>query len=379
MWQLTRRRAPALAATAAVLTLFGLAATGCGASSRPAPQRSSTAATIPGAARGTGAPSATPSAAGRPGAVTGPSRVEPCVSGTCWVAVTVATAWVEPWYPRPVDAPALASPADPSAWIADMTLDQKQWLVGRLETQVLYGDPVIVTGHWQDWVQVAVPGQPTNRDSRGYPGWIPAGQLTSTAPTTSGTVAVTVGSTWLWARWTADGVSGSRLMLASYGTSLPVVRVAPAYVVVALIGGQQAAARRADVILHAAGASWAATRAAIVAEASRFVGLPYLWAGTSGFGFDCSGFVYSVYRRYGITLARDADQQAAGGTPVASADLTPGDLVFFRGSSTGPVSHVGLYIGDGNMIDAPHTGAGIRIEPVSSFSYYAGARRYLTA
>jgi cell wall-associated NlpC family hydrolase len=293
--------------------------------------------------------------------------------------VTVATAWVEPWYPRPVDTPAVASPADPSAWITDMTLDQKQWLVGRLETQVLYGDPVVVIGHWQDWVQVAVPGQPTNRDSRGYPGWIPAGQLTSTAPATSGTVAVTVASTWLWTGWSADGVSGSRLMLASYDTTLPVVQIAPAYVVVALIGGQQAAARRADVTLHAAGASWGATRAAIVAEASRFVGLPYLWAGTSGFGFDCSGFVYAVYRRYGITLARDADQQAVHGTPIARADLAPGDLVFFRGSSTGAISHVGLYIGDGNMIDAPHTGAGIRIEPVSSFPYYAGARRYLTA
>jgi gamma-D-glutamyl-L-lysine dipeptidyl-peptidase len=300
------------------------------------------------------------------------------VSGTCWVAVTVATAWVEPWYPRPVDAPALANPADPAAWITDMTLDQKQWLVGRLETQVLYGDAVIVTGHWNDWVHVVVPSQPTNRDSRGYPGWIPAGQLTSTGPATSATVAVPGTSTWLWTGWTTDGVSGSRLMLASYGTRLPVVRVAPAYVVVGLIGGRQAAVRRTDVTLHAAGASWGATRATIVAEASRFLGLPYLWAGTSGFGFDCSGFTYSVYRRYGITLARDADQQAVGGTAVARAELAPGDLVFFRGTSTGSVSHVGLYVGSGNMIDAPHTGAGIRIEPVSSFPYYAGARRYLS-
>lgn len=295
------------------------------------------------------------------------------------MAVTVATAWVQPWYPRPVDAPALANPADPAGWITNMTLDQKQWLVGQLETQVLYGAPVIVTGHWRDWVHVAVPGQLTNRDSRGYPGWIPAGQLTSTAPVvTSDTAVVAVASTWLWTGWTADGVSGRRLMLASYDTSLPVVRVAPGYVVVGLIGGKQAAVRRADVTLHAAGTSWGGTRAAIVAEASRFLGLPYLWAGTSGFGFDCSGFTYSVYQRYGITLARDADQQAVHGTAVARADLAPGDLVFFRGSSTGAVSHVGLYIGDGNMIDAPHTGAGIRIEPISSFPYYAGARRYLS-
>lgn len=293
--------------------------------------------------------------------------------------MSVATAWVQPWYPRPIDAPALANPADPAAWITAMTLDEKQWLVGRLETQVLYGVPVVVTGHWSDWVHVAVPSQPTNRDSRGYPGWIPAAQLTSTAPATSGTTAVALASTWLWTGWTADGVSGRRLMLASYDTSLPVLRVAPAYVVVGLIGGQQAAVRRTDVTVHAAGEPGGATRAAIVAEAGRFLGLPYLWAGTSGFGFDCSGFTYSVYARYGITLARDADQQAVHGTPVAQADLAPGDLVFFRDSSSGPIGHVGLYVGNGNMIDAPHTGAGIRVEPVSSFPYYAGARRYLPA
>lgn len=304
----------------------------------------------------------------------------PCVSGTCWVGVSVATAWVKPWYPRAVDRPALTNPAHPAIWIGSMTLAQKRWLVGRLETQALYGTKVTVIGHWNNWTQVAIPGQPTNRDSRGYPGWIPTVQLTRTAPPAATTSAVIRSRTaWLWSGWTAAGVTGSGLMLASYGTSLPVVRATATYVEVTLIGGRHAALRRSDVLLHAAGTSWGATRARVVAEARKFLGLAYLWAGTSGFGFDCSGFTYSVYRAYGVTLSRDADQQAVHGTPVARSALQPGDLVFFRGSATGMISHVGMYVGGGNMIDAPHTGAVIRIDPVSSFAYYAGARRYLTS
>ena len=64
-----------------------------------------------------------------------------------------------------------------------MTVAQKLWLVGRLETQALYGTKVTVTGHdGTEWTKVAIPSQPTNRDPRGYPGWVPTRQLTATAP-----------------------------------------------------------------------------------------------------------------------------------------------------------------------------------------------------
>jgi gamma-D-glutamyl-L-lysine dipeptidyl-peptidase len=311
-------------------------------------------------------------------AVAADSEPAPCRSGTCWVDVSVATVWVEPWYPRAVDKPALGNPAYPGTWVRNMTLAQKRWLVGRLETQALYGTKVIVAGRWRSWTQVAVTGQPTNLDSRGYPGWIPSVQLTRTAPPAASTTAVIrPAAAWLWSRLSASGVGGSKVMMASFDTRLPVVRVAARYVQVELIGGRVAVVGRRDVVLHAAGTSWGATRAKIVAQARRFLGLQYLWAGTSGFGFDCSGFTYSVYRAYGVTLSRDADQQAVHGTPVARGALQPGDLVFFRDNPAGPVSHVGLYIGGGNMIDSPHTGAAIRIEPIASFPYYAGARRYL--
>jgi gamma-D-glutamyl-L-lysine dipeptidyl-peptidase len=193
---------------------------------------------------------------------------------TCWVDVNVATAWVNPWYPRTVDGPALGNPADPRAWAENMTVAQKQWLVGNLETQALYGDMVIVTGHWQAWSHVVIPSQPTNRDSRGYPGWIPTVQLTRTAPPAASTSAVIRSATaWLWTSWNATGVAGSKLMLASYDTSLPVVRATSSYVEVALIGGRNVAVRRSDVVLHSAGTAWGATPAAVVAQARQFLGL----------------------------------------------------------------------------------------------------------
>lgn len=85
--------------------------------------------------------------------------------------------------------------------------------------------------------------------------------------------------------------------------------------------------------------------------AKRFLGIPYLWGGGSSFGFDCSGFTQMLVRARGITMPRDADQQAAwnGVVPVERADLQPGDLLFF-GSSAKDITHTGMYIGDGQFI-----------------------------
>ena len=83
----------------------------------------------------------------------------------------------------------------------------------------------------------------------------------------------------------------------------------------------------------------------------RFLGLPYLWGGRSSFGFDCSGFTQLLVRARGVTMPRDADQQAAwnGVTAVERTDLQPGDLLFF-GASAKSITHTGMYIGDGQFI-----------------------------
>jgi cell wall-associated NlpC family hydrolase len=109
----------------------------------------------------------------------------------------------------------------------------------------------------------------------------------------------------------------------------------------------------------------------VVAYARHFLGTPYRWGGsTPGGGFDCSGLVRFVYRRFGISLPHSTWGDLARGHRIPRSSLRPGDLVFFYGAS-----HVGIYVGDGRFIDAPHTGARVRVSTMREYSYY-GARRF---
>jgi cell wall-associated NlpC family hydrolase len=112
-----------------------------------------------------------------------------------------------------------------------------------------------------------------------------------------------------------------------------------------------------------------------VAIAKRYLGIPYVWGGsTPTGGFDCSGLVMYVYRQLGITLDHYAAWQFLEGRRVSPADLQPGDLVFFEPKSDGP-GHVGIYVGDGKMINAPHTGDVVRIASIQGRAGYVGAVR----
>jgi cell wall-associated NlpC family hydrolase len=106
------------------------------------------------------------------------------------------------------------------------------------------------------------------------------------------------------------------------------------------------------------------------------VGIPYQWGGESpATGFDCSGLVQYAYARAGITLPRTAQTQYDAGPLLAQgATPHPGDLLFF-GVDPERVTHVGLALGDGRMVDAPHTGALVRVEPIAGIEHYLGASR----
>jgi peptidoglycan DL-endopeptidase CwlO len=109
-----------------------------------------------------------------------------------------------------------------------------------------------------------------------------------------------------------------------------------------------------------------------VAIAEQYLGVPYVWGGASPSGFDCSGLVMYVYGRLGVSLPHNAAAQYSMGTPVPRDALEPGDLVFFDG-----LGHVGIYVGGGSFIHAPHTGPVVQISSLSGWysSEYVGAKR----
>lgn len=114
----------------------------------------------------------------------------------------------------------------------------------------------------------------------------------------------------------------------------------------------------------------------VIATAMQYIGTPYVYGGSTPSGFDCSGFVSYVYRKLGISLNRTAAGQMNNGYRVSLNELQRGDLVFF--GSGGYIDHVGIYVGNGNMIHAPYSGRSVCVESIHS-GYFgprlAGARR----
>lgn len=184
------------------------------------------------------------------------------------VVVEVCTVWTGPDAPRDLDADAVTSVPDVSGWLSRLDTvgpEGRLGLHGRTLTQLSEGEPVAVIEDSGSWAKVVAPWQPSQRDQRGYPGWVRQDHL----------------------------AAGDAVM------SPPPAR------------------------------GLAADRVAITEAARRHLGLRYLWGGTSPYGLDCSGLVHHTYRQAGIVVPRDAHDQWAAAAPVPLGEEQPGDLYFF--------------------------------------------------
>lgn len=311
---------------------------------------------------------------------------------TAYIDVAVATLWTtSAVFPttgdpkiRPVDEPALTNPVDMWKWTRSMTLQDKLDLSGKnmLETQALYGMKVVVLEERGDWVKVAVPEQPTPRLATGYPGWMPKVQLTDDTRLDDFQdkpfIRVTSPTAWLY----NGKAMNSKYMEISFNTQLPVMQESDSEVLVATPDDGNKWISKNDVAIYNTLADIAKpSQQDLVNTAKKFLGLPYLWAGVSGFGFDCSGFTHTIYKAHGITIPRDSGPQSKAGTPVAIEDLQPGDLMFYAyNKGKGSVHHVSMYIGDGKMIHSPNSAKTVEIISIDTPGYaeeFAGARRFL--
>ncbi|KIN05178.1 hypothetical protein OIDMADRAFT_142915 [Oidiodendron maius Zn] len=305
-----------------------------------------------------------------------------------YISVSVATIWTDSSKPRPVDAPALTNPADIEGWLDSMTVDQYLDLTDndRTQTQALYGARVDILSQQDGWYEVAVEGQPTPKNSLGYPGWMPAaqvsldssyGQLLSNKPFAAVDKVAT-------APLYRDVLMTETYLEISYDTRLPVIAHLGGLIQVAVPSGGSAylSARHATVYDSISSIPYP-TGKDLVNAGKLFLGRPYLWGGSSGFAFDCSGFTHTLYDARGITIARDSDAQAdftGHGTEIAQSELEPGDLIFYASNLTDPSSiyHVAMYAGNGEMLEAYGAGIPVRITPVRFNDDYWGAERFLT-
>ncbi|GAA4529429.1 hypothetical protein GCM10023160_28660 [Brachybacterium paraconglomeratum] len=328
--------------------------------------------------------------AGRPAAApaVGPglepgTGLEP--GGVAHVAVTAATLWVEPATHRPgIDDPSLTNPVDLDAWNENTPSDDsREWFLGRLETQAVLGSEVIVDQIDGDWAHVVVTAQGTPRDPRGYPGWMPTVQLVADDGFLRASVsAPTATVTALTSTLTGTPAGNHPGIDVSFDTILPVLGRTGKAVKVAVPGGPPAYLPAADVIVREPGETPPRPTAEdIIATGERFLGLRYLWAGVSAYGFDCSGFTYTLLHHHGIAIHRDAEAQmrTSGLAPVEREDLQRGDLVFFATEPGGDsIRHVAVYLGDDLILQSPNFSRSVEIMSLTEYDpigEYAGARR----
>jgi len=286
-----------------------------------------------------------------------------------WVtSVQVATVWTNPESARKIDTKGITNPTDIEAWVGNLSFKEKLALCddNRVQTQTLYGEPVLVKEIKDDFAHVIVPSQPSRKDERGYPGWIALSQLIKVKkkdwvqPNSIVTIQDKV--------WTLN--NGKKETKLSYLTILPLLEKHEATVEVVTPHGTRELPKEAVQIFPTKEGIPEGSGEDIIKSVEAFIGLDYFWGGMSSFGYDCSGLSYAAHKRNGFSIPRDASDQAIDGKKIPLNALQKGDLLFFAyDEGKGKIHHVGIYDGDGKMWHSPQTGKGVEITELAGTKY----------
>ncbi|MGG3467424.1 C40 family peptidase [Neobacillus pocheonensis] len=295
-----------------------------------------------------------------------------------WVVnVPVATVWTSFDSPRELDKEAVSNPLSIESWLKGLTYETRLELCNEnlVQTQVLYGEEVIVLEEKGEWVHCLIPSQFTSKDDRGYPGWVPKAQLVEAADGWKLTDVPVVIVKSRKAKLLKENHQSS--LEISYLTALPFLSEQDGKVFVQTPDGTGVLDSEHVIVADAPAKG---NGQSIVAAGKQFLNLPYLWGGMSSYGYDCSGFSYSMCKANGYVIPRDAHDQAVSGEKVEIADIEPGDLLFFAyEEGKGRIHHVGIYYGDGKLLHSPNTGKTVEIIPLEGTIYereLCAARRY---
>lgn len=295
------------------------------------------------------------------------------------VAVPAATLWTASDSSREIDTEAITNPVNLDAWLEKLSYEPRLELCdGNLvQSQLLYGEEVVVLEEREGWVHVVVPSQPSSKDGRGYPGWMPKVQLTQNEDWKLDSEKAAV----IWnKKATLYSIDKEPELVLSYQTVLPVLKEEADWIQVQTPEGE-GFLKSADVkVFESIESIRKGSGKDIIAAGEQFLGLPYLWGGMSSFGYDCSGFSYSMCKANGVIIPRDAHDQAEAGKPVELDAIEPGDLLFFAyEEGKGKLHHVGIYYGDGKLLHSPNTGKSIEVIDLKDTIYekeLCAARRY---
>lgn len=280
-----------------------------------------------------------------------------------WVcAVKVGTIWTEPKSAREIDTPGISNPVLLVEWLEALPYKERLALCdeNRVQTQLLYGEPVIVEKIEEEWAKVVATWQPSKKDSRGYPGWIPLSQILPAEQLNFQSIArVTSTKAQLW------DLQHKPLLVLPFNTILPIVSEDEEYYTVHTPHGKGLLLKAYTQFAPSAKQLPKKSAEEAITLGENYLDLPYLWGGMSPYGYDCSGFSYNMLKACGYIIPRDASDQAKMGEEISIHDPSlwkKGDLLFFANDEgTGPVRHVGFYYGNGQLLHSHSTGKTVEI------------------